>query len=35
MTQNNLGSALRVLGDRGDDQALRRTVAATGLKSPG
>jgi Asp-tRNA(Asn)/Glu-tRNA(Gln) amidotransferase A subunit family amidase len=28
MTQNNLGNALRVLGDRGDDEALRRAVAA-------
>jgi hypothetical protein len=29
MTQNNLGSALRVLGEHGDDDdALRRAVAA-------
>jgi Asp-tRNA(Asn)/Glu-tRNA(Gln) amidotransferase A subunit family amidase len=27
-TQNNLGGALRVLGERGDDDALRRAVAA-------
>ena len=27
-TQNNLGSALRVLGERGDEDALRRAVEA-------
>jgi hypothetical protein len=27
-TQNNLGAALGVLGQRGDDEALRRAVAA-------
>jgi hypothetical protein len=28
MTQNNLGAALQVLGERGDDGALHRAVAA-------
>ena len=28
MTQNNLGTALQVLGARGDEAALRRAVAA-------
>ena len=34
-TQNNFGIALRVLGERGDDQALRRAVAKAPFKKRG